>query len=310
MVHFLTAFLQATRPRTYPLAMAGIIVANALAYSRIGSFTTKNWQIFFLSLWVALGLQILSNLANDYGDGVRGTDAHRPDRQIAQGTVQAKTLKTLIIAWSVFIFACGVGLIWLSFDSLSDFFTFLIFGTLAIVAAITYTMGKNLYGYNAKEEIAVFIFFGLLSVLGGVYLQTQFIRVTDIIAAVVIGLLCTCVLMINNMRDFDTDTLTGKNTLATTLGKESISHLYRFMLLGAYFLLITFVTLRQNFYVLSLIVLAFPIAKHLKMVRHYSDENIPSNALAPELSKIILITLATSVLMSLSILIFNYNKVI
>ena len=310
MVHFLKALLQSTRPHTYPLAMAGIIVANALAYSRIGSFTTKNWQIFFLSLWVALGLQILSNLANDYGDGVSGTDAHRFDRQIAQGTIQANTLKSLIIVWSIFIFGCGIGLIWLSFDSLTDFFTFLVFGILAIVAAITYTMGKNPYGYNAKGEIAAFVFFGLLSVLGGVYLQTQFIRVTDIIAAVVIGLLCTCVLLINNMRDFDTDTLAGKNTLATTLGKESISHLYRFMLLGAYFLLITFVTLRQNFYVLSLIVLAFPIAKHLKMVRHYSDENIASNALAPELTKIVLITLATSVLMSLSILIFNYNKVI
>ena len=109
-------------------------------------------------------------------------------------------------------------------------------------------MGKNPYGYNAKGEIAVFLFFGLVNVLGGVYLQTQFIRVMDIIAAVVIGLLCTCVLMINNMRDFDTDTSAGKNTLATTLGKESMSHLYRFMLLDAYFLLITFVTLRQNFY--------------------------------------------------------------
>lgn len=81
MVNFLQAFWQATRPRTYPLAVAGIIVANALAYSRIGSFNSKNWQIFLLSLWVALGLQILSNLANDYGDGIRGTDAHRLDRQ-------------------------------------------------------------------------------------------------------------------------------------------------------------------------------------------------------------------------------------
>ena len=248
MVNFLQAFWQATRPRTYPLAVAGIIVANALAYSRIGSFETKNWQIFLLSLWVALGLQILSNLANDYGDGIRGTDAHRLDRQTAQGTINPKTLKKLIISWALFIFGCGIGLLWLSFNSLIDFFTFLALGIIAIIAAVTYTMGKNPYGYNAKGEIAVFLFFGLVNVLGGVYLQTQFIRAMDIIAAVVIGLLCTCVLMINNMRDFDTDTSAGKNTLATTLGKESMSHLYRFMLLGAYFLLITFVTLRQNFY--------------------------------------------------------------
>ena len=310
MVNFLQAFWQATRPRTYPLAVAGIIVANALAYSRIGSFNSKNWQIFLLSLWVALGLQILSNLANDYGDGIRGTDAHRLDRQTAQGTINPKTFKKLIISWALFIFGCGIGLLWLSFNSLTDFFTFLALGIIAIIAAVTYTMGKNPYGYNAKGEIAVFLFFGLVNVLGGVYLQTQFIRVRDIIAAVVIGLLCTCVLMINNMRDFDTDTGARKNTLTTTLGKESMSHLYRFMLLGAYFLLITFATLRQNFYLLSLLVLVSPIAKHLKMVRHYSDENIPSKALAPELPKIVLITLATSVLMSVSILIFNYKKLI
>ncbi|GGL94392.1 hypothetical protein GCM10010099_08210 [Streptomyces cinereus] len=125
MVKFLQAFWQATRPRTYPLAVAGIIVANALAYSRIGSFNSKNWQIFLLSLWVALGLQILSNLANDYGDGIRGTDAHRLDRQTAQGIINPKTLKKLIISWALFIFGCGIGLLWLSFNSLTDFFTFL-----------------------------------------------------------------------------------------------------------------------------------------------------------------------------------------
>ncbi|MCY3403097.1 1,4-dihydroxy-2-naphthoate octaprenyltransferase, partial [Acinetobacter pittii] len=154
MVNYLQAFWQATRPRTYPLAVAGIIVANALAYSRIGSFETKNWQIFLLSLWVALGLQILSNLANDYGDGIRGTDAHRLDRQTAQGTINPKTLKKLIISWALFIFGCGIGLLWLSFNSVTDFFTFLGLGIIAIIAAVTYTMGKNPYGYNAKGEIA------------------------------------------------------------------------------------------------------------------------------------------------------------
>lgn len=310
MVHFFKAFWQATRPRTYPLAAAGIIVANALAYSRIGSFTTKNWQIFLLSLWVSLGLQILSNLANDYGDGIRGTDAHRLDRQVAQQTIQPKRLKRLTVGWGLFIFCCGVGLIWLSLDRLTDFLTFLAFGILAIIAAITYTMGKHPYGYNAKGEIAVFIFFGLLNVLGGLYLQTQYIRVADIIAAVVIGLLCSCVLMVNNMRDIDTDIIAGKYTLATTLGKEGVSHLYRFILLGAYFLLITFVSLRQNFYVLSLTVLAVPIIKHLKVIRAYSDERIAPAALSPELKKMVVITLATSLLMSVSIIIFNYNKVI
>ena len=305
-ITLLTAFLQATRPRTYPLALVGILVANALAFSRLESFTPQNWQIFFLSMWVALGLQILSNLANDYGDGIRGTDNHRLDRQISQGNLKPQTLKHLIKIWAAFIFACGVGLLWLSFDRLSEFLTFLAFGVIAIIAAVTYTMGKRPYGYQAKGEIAVFIFFGLLNVLGGLYLQTQYIGTTDIIAAITIGLLCTCVLMINNMRDIDNDVLTGKQTLATRLGKENMGHLYRIILLAAYFLVFTFSLLQQNFYLVSLIIIINPVFKHLKTIRQYSDETIQPAQLSAQLKQIILITLITSALMSLSLVQTNH----
>ncbi|MFW2178490.1 MULTISPECIES: 1,4-dihydroxy-2-naphthoate octaprenyltransferase [unclassified Moraxella] len=308
--HLLPVLLKATRPRTYPLAIAGIIVANALAYSKIGSFTAHNWQVFGLSLWVALGLQILSNLANDYGDGVKGTDDHRTDRQTAQGNLNHRTLKAIIISWAIFIFGCGVGLLYLSFDNILEILIFLAFGIIAIIAAIAYTMGKRPYGYHAKGELAVFIFFGLLNVLGGLYLQTQFIRVSDAIMSVVVGLLCTCVLMINNMRDIDTDQHSQKNTLAVHFGKDKISQYYRFILLTAYFLIATFAVLRQNFYLLSVCVMAYPVSRHLKVVRQYSDELIIPNQLAPQLKAIVIITLVTCLLIAINIVLFNRNKII
>lgn len=304
-----SAFIKATRPRTYPVAIAGVMVANALAFSQTGDFNTQQWAVFALTLWVALGLQILSNLANDYGDGIKGTDNHRTDRQIAQQTLSANVLKKIIIAWAGFVFVCGVGLLWLSFDKLLEFLLFLALGILAIVGAMLYTMGKNPYGYTGKGEIAVFIFFGLVNVLGGLYLQTQYIRVSDVLASVAIGLLCVCVLMINNMRDISTDRLSKKYTLAVKLGKENISQLYRFLLLTAVFLLLTFGVLRQNYYLLSTIFLMIPIAKHLSVVRQYSDEIIHEQALAPQLPVIVKITMIGSAILSVSVLLQNHAMV-
>nr|WP_315043986.1 1,4-dihydroxy-2-naphthoate octaprenyltransferase [uncultured Moraxella sp.] len=299
-------FIQATRPRTYPLALSGILLANALAYAQLGTFDTHQWLIFGLSLWVALGLQILSNLANDYGDGVKGTDNHRTDRITAQKHISATVLKKIIIAWAVFIFACGVGLLWVSFDNVAEFLTFLAFGIFAIIGAMAYTMGRKPYGYHGFGEVAVFVFFGLLNVLGGLYLQTQHIGVGDVLASVVVGLLCSLVLMINNMRDIDSDRLAKKNTLAVKLGKEKVSHLYRMLILIAFFLLATFGVLRQNYYLLSIMLLIYPIGKHLSVIHAYSDETILPSEIGNQLKVIVMITLISSVLMSVSIF-FNHS---
>lgn len=301
------AFVKATRPRTYPLALSGIVVANALAYSQIGNFDTAQWVVFALSLWVALGLQILSNLANDYGDAIKGTDYHRIDRQISQHHFSPDVFKKIIIAWAGFVFVCGVGLLWLSFDNVLEFLLFLAFGILAIFASMLYTMGKNPYGYSGKGEIAVFIFFGLLNVLGGLYLQTQHIRISDVLASVAIGLLCVCVLMINNMRDISADRLSKKFTFVVKLGKERSSQLYRFLLLSAFFLLLTFGVLKQNYYLLSIVLLIIPITQHLSIIRQYSDEVISEQALAPQLQMIVIITVLSSLILSTSVVIFNHT---
>lgn len=299
------AFVKATRPRTYPLALSGIVVANALAYSQIGNFDKTQWAVFALSLWVALGLQILSNLANDYGDAIKGTDSHRPDRQISQHHFSPKVFKKIIITWAGLVFVCGVGLLWLSFNNLWMFLAFLVLGVLAIFGALLYTLGKNPYGYSGKGEIAVFIFFGLVNVLGGLYLQTQHIRVSDVLASLAIGLLCVCVLMINNMRDISTDRMSKKFTLAVKLDKERISQLYRFLLLTAIFFILTFGVLRQNYYLLSTVLLTIPIVKHLSIIRQYSDETIHEKDLAPQLQMIVLITVLCSFILSISVVIFN-----
>lgn len=301
MISF-SAFLQATRPRTYPLALVGILVGNALAYQQLNAFNLHHWQVFALSLWVALSLQILSNLANDYGDGVKGTDSHRSDRQTAQGKINAHLLKKIVISWALFTFCCGVVLLWLSFDNLKEFLTFLAFGILAIISAITYTMGKNPYGYNARGEIAVFIFFGLLNVCGSLYLQTQYIYTLDILVAIAIGLLCTCVLMINNFRDIQEDQLSGKNTLAVVLGKQKAYQLYQSLMFLTYTILTTYGLIKANIKLIALIILIFPIYRHLKALYSYTNNQITAQQLIPQLKNIIIITLLTSIIFILSTL--------
>lgn len=219
-----SAFIQATRPRTFPLAMASIICGNGLAYFALNGFAGTHWLIFLLSLWVALCLQILSNLANDYGDGVSGVDALRdeasPERMIVAGQVDTVRFKQLIYYWAGFTFACGVLLIYLGFDNLKDFLVFLGFGVLAILAACAYTMGKRPYGYRAMGEVSVLIFFGWLGVLGSAYLQLNFVGSDMWLPATGCGLLSACVLYINNMRDIIGDKQAGKVTLAVLLGAE------------------------------------------------------------------------------------------
>ena len=140
-------FIQATRPRTFMLAIASILCGNALAFVKLNGFHAQNWGIFLLSLWVALALQILSNLANDYGDGVKGTDALRaedsPQRLTAQGQLDPKHLKRWIIIWAWLTFFSGVGLIYWSFDSLTDLLLFLGFLQTAVMGFFDFFFFDN-----------------------------------------------------------------------------------------------------------------------------------------------------------------------
>lgn len=267
----LKALLQATRPRTFPLAIASIVCGNGLALSQIAS-SSLDWHnitVFLLTLWVALALQILSNLANDYGDGVKGTDNLRdinsPERMIAQGLLQPEQLKRLIIVWAAITFFSGVALITIGFDNLRDFLIFLAFGIIAIIAAMAYTMGKRPYGYRAMGEVAVLVFFGWLAVLGSIYLQTGQVELSHLLPATGCGGLAACVLYVNNMRDIYSDKQAGKITLAVLLGSKRMRVGYT-VLMALSILCYLLYGVIYNFYSL-LWVLALPLmVKHLSVI--------------------------------------------
>lgn len=225
----LQVWIQACRLRTLPLAAASIIVAGGLAQQH----QVFNLGIFLLSLLTALLLQILSNLANDYGDALTGADDHRvgPERAMQTGLITASAMKNAIIIVTIASLTSGLLLLNLSFaDDLHHWLIFLGLGAAAIIAAITYTMGKLPYGYRAMGDIAVFMFFGLLGVLGSFYLQALSLSTSILLPAFSVGLLSAAVLNVNNMRDFYSDKAANKITLVVLLGRKK-AFIYHLLLI-------------------------------------------------------------------------------
>jgi len=223
-------WINAFRLRTLPLAFSCIIMGSGLAYAD-GRF---NLTVFILALVTTLFLQILSNLANDFGDFVKGTDNEErvgPDR-----TMQARliTKDEMIKAIWVIALLCSVFGVWLIYEGtlgldLKKAGLFAILGLTAIGAAVKYTMGKNPYGYEGLGDLFVFLFFGWLGVIGSYFLHTHSIDINIVLPASAIGFFTTAVLNINNMRDHEADAKSGKNTLVVRIG-ISWAKRYHFML--------------------------------------------------------------------------------
>jgi 1,4-dihydroxy-2-naphthoate octaprenyltransferase len=196
------------RPRTLPAAIAPVVVASALAGSDF------NWFRAALALKVGVWLQIGVNYANDYSDGIKGTDENRvgPIRLVASGLASAKAVKNA--AFISFAIASVSGL-WLSLLTSP---ILVLIGILAIGAAWGYTGGKNPYGYRGLGEVSVFTFFGLVATMGSYYAQTEKITLLSFIVAIPMGALACAILAVNNIRDRAQDELVGKRTLAVRLG--------------------------------------------------------------------------------------------
>jgi len=196
------------RPRTLPAAIAPVVVASALAGSDF------NWFRAALALKVGVWLQIGVNYANDYSDGIKGTDENRvgPIRLVASGLASAKAVKNA--AFISFAIASVAGL-WLSLLTSP---ILVLIGILAIGAAWGYTGGKNPYGYRGLGEVSVFTFFGLVATMGSYYAQTEKITLLSFIVAIPMGALACAILAVNNIRDRAQDELVGKRTLAVRLG--------------------------------------------------------------------------------------------
>lgn len=219
-------WIKAARLRTLPLSMSGIILGSFIAKWRISEQGgTWDWKIFALAILVTLLYQILSNFANDYGDGIKGTDKLRHDgaekRAVASGRITANQMRNAVILFSVLSLIATFALLYLAFfreNLMQEFYVFVGLGIACIVAAIGYTVGKKPYGYLGLGDIFVFIFFGLVSVCGSYFLFTTTFDWDMLLPATAVGMLSAAVLNLNNMRDIVSDELSGKKTLALRLG--------------------------------------------------------------------------------------------
>ncbi len=217
----LLVWIQAFRLRTLPLALSSAVVGSFLAYAD-GYF---KWSVFLLTLLTTLFLQVLSNLANDYGDSVHGTDNTNrlgPERTVQSGKITKLEMKKMIWTFSILSFLSGSLLIFFGLQNAQVGLILLFFGLgiAAIVAALKYTIGKKPYGYSGFGDLFVFLFFGLVGVCGTYFLFTNEFHFRLLWPAAAIGLLSAGVLNLNNMRDIVNDTNSGKITIVVRLGSE------------------------------------------------------------------------------------------
>ena len=261
------AWISASRLRTLPLAIAGIILGSFLAASK----NEHNWTITGMAILTAVLLQVLSNLANDYGDFSKGTDNENrvgPERALQSGAITKYQMKLALVLFIILSFISGIYLLWLSFGSQKIVYAliFLCIGILAIWAAIKYTVGKSAYGYHGLGDFFVFIFFGWVSVMGVYFLQVQTIDLPIFLPASALGLLSTGVLNLNNTRDIVNDKDSGKITLAVKLGYNN-ARKYQMMLFIVTVVLSSLYTsifgtgLGQQLYWISVIPLAIVVIK-------------------------------------------------
>lgn len=286
------AWLESLRPRTLPLAFASIVCGSALAYWQ-GVFDPA---VALLALLTAGLLQILSNLANDYGDAVKGSDKEDrigPLRGMQKGMITQAQMKRALVITVVLICLSGLSLVALACHTLADFMGFLLLGVLSIVAAITYTVGTRPYGYMGLGDISVLVFFGWISVAGTWYLQAHSLTLLVMLPATACGLLATAVLNINNLRDINSDRENGKSTLAVRLGPVIARRYHVGLLVGSLLCLALFNLIWLKSLWGWLFVLAAPLL--LKQAIYVLREQDPV-AMRPMLERTVKAALLTNLL--------------
>ncbi len=250
-------WIAAARLRTLPLAFSSIILGTCLAASN-GHY---NALVLVLCLITTLCYQVLSNFANDYGDGIKGTDADRKGekRAVASGFITASQMKKAVGLFAVLSFIFGTWLSIVATRVLPWWVTlgFIALGLLAIIAAVTYTVGHKAYGYKGLGDISVLIFFGWVGVVGSYFLQTNLLHWQVFLPATSVGLLAVGVLNLNNMRDLETDKVAGKRTIPVMLGLKRAKIYHGILIILAFDLafiynMITAGSFWQNLYWLSL----------------------------------------------------------
>ena len=301
-------WVEAARVRTLPLSVSGIIVGSFYAMSQ-GMF---NWKIVVFALLTTLGLQILSNFANDYGDGVKGTDNKDrvgPMRAIQSGVISPAAMKKAMVLTSAITLLFAVLLIYFAFKDhyLLYSFIFFVLGILAIASAIRYTVGKGAYGYRGFGDVFVFVFFGLVSTFGVYFMFSKSIDRLLLLPAVAIGFLSVGVLNLNNMRDEASDRKSGKNTLVVKMGGAAAKKYHYFLVISAMILVLAFAFLNDFHFDQYIFVVAyFPMISHLITV--YRNQN--PKFLDPELKKLAISTFLLAVLLALCLIFFISDVVV
>lgn len=291
-------WIKAARLRTLPLSLSGIFLGGLIAKYE-GYW---NVAIFTLACLTTILFQILSNFANDYGDGIKGTDNEErigPKRMIQSGVISQQEMKKAILFLASLSIISAIYLIYLAFgkENLIYSFLFLGLGVASITAAIKYTVGDTAYGYRGLGDVFVFVFFGLLAVLGTYFLFHHYFSKLLLLPATAIGLLSTAVLNLNNMRDLNSDRNAGKNTLVVKIGFEK-AKLYHVFLISTPFLLLTiYCFIIDRIDALGFLVFSIPMLIHLKKVMKITE---PKN-LDSELKKVALITFFVSILLGTSL---------
>ena len=249
-------------------------------------------------MFTTIGFQIISNLSNDYGDWIKGTDNEKrigPERAIQSGKIGLLEMLNAIKIISIITLIIALILIYISFGKENIMYSilFVVLGLSSIYAAVKYTMGKNAYGYSGFGDIFVFIFFGIVSVCGSYFLYTHSLNFSIFLPAFSVGLLSVGVLNLNNMRDMESDKESRKNTLVVKIGAEFAKYYHYYLLISAFLLallytVINFTSIKQFLFVIAFIA----IAKHL--IRIYNITN-PKD-FDPELKKLALSTFLFAVL--------------
>ena len=296
----LNQWIEGARPRTLPAAIAPVLIGTSIAYVELhGSSAGVDWAPFVVraltALIVALALQIGVNYSNDYSDGIRGTDEVRvgPVRLVGQKLASPQSVK--FAAFGCFGVAALGGLILVL---LTGTWWLILVGLAAIVAAWFYTGGKHPYGYAGLGELFVFVFFGLVAVMGSTYVQTLNFPGLAVIGGVASGLLSVAILIANNLRDIPTDRLSGKRTLAVRIGDQATRNLYSLTIIAPFFLaaLIALTGYKTAIIALGALPLAIP---PLRIVRSGSN----GRDLIPALAGTGKLLLAFAVLLSLGLVI-------
>lgn len=291
------AWLEAFRLRTLPLSLAGIIVGSGYAYY------TNHWNnsIFVFAMITTVLFQILSNLANDLGDSLKGTDNEQrvgPMRAVQSGQITKKQMKIAVTITSILSFSSAAILIKLGSKNLSTEFIlfYFVLALLCILAAITYTIGKKAYGYLGLGDLMVLFFFGFVSVLGVYPLYAKSIDLILILPAFSIGLLSTAVLNLNNMRDIENDRTSNKNTLVVKIGSKNAKTYHSLLIIVAFWSQFSFVLLTEKLILLISLIPFILLFIHLKTVRNNQEPRL----LDPELKKVALSTFFMAILTFIS----------